>query len=128
MASYGDYNINSLIKRVGVTGGIYVFTAHFVTANGAAPTIDTAKTRGVVSIARNAEGVWRITLPFALRHVSVQISVAGRPAPAAIDQALEWSHTEGAAVVDVTTRIASTGAADDQPDTTLHVRIEGRNG
>jgi|SRR6185503_7087430 len=127
MASYGDYNLNSLVKRVGVADGIYAFTAHFTTANGAAPTIDTAKTRGVVSIARTGEGVVRVTLPFALRNVSVQLSVAGRPA-GAVDQALEWSHTEGTAVVDITAKIASTGAADDQPNTVIHARIEGRNG
>lgn len=125
MSSYGDPNFTALVKRCAVGDAVFVFTAHFTTANGADPTIDTAKTRGVVSIVRNAEGVVRITLPFSMRHVSVQLSVAGRPA-GAVDQALEWSHTEGTAIVDVTARIASTGAADDQPNTVIHARIEGR--
>lgn len=127
MASYGDYNINTLTRRVGVTGGDYIFTAHFTTANGAAPTVDSDKSRGIVSVTRTGEGVHRVTLPFGLRNVSVQLSVAGRPA-GAVDQCLEWSHTEGTAVVDITSKIASTGAADDQPSTVIHARIEGRNG
>src|SRR5687768_15297865 len=77
MGAYGDPNLTSRLNRAAVDAKQVMFTARFTTAGAGAPTIDTAKTRGVVSIARTGTGVTTITLPVKLKNVSIHHSVAG---------------------------------------------------
>ena len=127
MGLYGDNTTKALAKRVGVVDEDLIFSAHFTTAGAGAPTIDTNKTRGVVSIARTGVGVFRITLPFKMRHTVISVTPFAYPAGAIVNG---WSvaHTEGALVVDVTVNVLSTGAAGDTTGLALGVRIEGRAG
>ena len=127
MALYGDVNINSLVKRVGVGDGLYEFVAAFATAAGSAPTIDAIRTRGVLSIARTGTGVYEVALPFGLRHIDVQISMSAHPASAILN-ALKWSATEGARIITLTNTVISSGAAGDTTGVGWNVRISGRNG
>ena len=120
MALYGDSNLSSLTKRA-ATNDSYVFTAHFTTNGASAVAVDSAKTRGVVSVARTGTGVTTITLPFGLRNVSVQVTrAAGTTAqlPAA-------SMAEGATTCTVTTVTAGGSTAADSTGIELNVRIEG---
>lgn len=127
MGAYGDNTTKAIAKRVAVVDENLVFTAHFTTANTAAPTIDALKTRGVVSVGRTGVGVFRVTLPFKMRHVDVQITPFAYPGGAIVNT---WkvAHTDGALVVDITVVVISTGAAGDTTGLELGVRIEGRAG
>jgi hypothetical protein len=102
------------------------FVAHFTTANTAAPTVDGAKTRGIISVVRAGVGLFDITLPWGLRHCDVQITPFAYPAGAIVN-AWRASHTEGTRVVRVTVVVISTGSAGDTTGLELAVRIRGRS-
>lgn len=126
MALYGDTNFTAVPKCVGVGDGVYVFKAHFTTVNNANPTIDSAKTRGVVSIIRTGEGVWEVTLPFGLRNCGVLITPWAYPS-GAIANGFRATHVEGSRLVQIRTFELATGNAEDAVGLELDVRIEGRN-
>lgn len=124
-AAYGGTTGLSVTRRRGVGGDNSSFTAHFTTANTAAPTIDSAKTRGVISIARTGVGVFRVTLPWKIRNSSVQITPFAYPSGAVVN-AWKVAHTENTTTVDITVVVISTGAAGDTTGLELDVRIEGK--
>lgn len=121
MATYGDPNIYSLVKRKATSGAQYMFTARFTTAGGSAPTVDSAKTRGVISIARTGTGVHTITLPYSLRNVIVLYSLAGGTT-AQIGSA---DMAEGATTCTVTTVTAGGSTAADSTGVIVTVCIIG---
>ncbi len=124
---YGDPQINSPygVKRAGVGGDVYAFTARFTTAGGSNPTVDAQKTRGVVSVLRTGTGVITITLPYKLYNADTQVSVAAYPA-GAIAHVPTVQFTEGAKVVTITTVTLAGNVAADTTNLALAVRIEGR--
>lgn len=121
MATYGDPNIYSLVKRKAVSGAQYMFTARFTTAGGSNPTVDSAKTRGVISVLRTGTGITTITLPYSLRNVTIQVSQAGgttAQVPAA-------DMAEGATTATVTTVTAGGSTAADSTGIICDVLIIG---
>jgi hypothetical protein len=121
MATYGDPNIYSVVRRKAVSGATYVFTATFTTAGASNPTVDSAKTRGVLSVLRTGTGVITITLPYSLRNVCVTDSTNGGTTA----QLPSATMAEGATTCVVTTVTAGGSTAADSTGIVYTVRIEG---
>lgn len=121
MATYGDPNIYSLVKRKSISGPTFVFTATFTTAGGSNPTVDTVKTRGVISVLRTGSGTIDITLPYSLRNVCVTIGLNGGTTA----QLVRANQVEGTAVCNVTTVTAGGSTLADSTGVIVTVRIEG---
>jgi hypothetical protein len=121
MATYGDPNIYSACRRKAVSGPTFVFTATFTTAGASNPTVDSAKTRGVISVLRTGTGTIDITLPYALRNVCVTLGLNGGTTA----QIVRANQVEGTAVCNVSTVTAGGTTAADSTGIIVTVRIEG---
>jgi len=125
MATYGSTSQFALMKRVGSGDPDEVYTVQFTTAGSSAPTVDSAKTRGIVSMVRTSAGLYTITLPRKLRNCLVRCGVSAYPASAILN-AVVAAQTENTATVTVTTPVISTGAAGDTTGYVISVVIQGR--
>lgn len=125
MALYGPPNFQAIPKAPGREDGFYIFSAQFTWGAAGVITVDTAKTRGVISVVKGATGVVTITLPCALRNAGCQATIVSHPASAIV--ALPFpDHTEGAKVVTVNTRSIAAGAlADGTQNIVVNVLIYG---
>jgi hypothetical protein len=123
-ATYGETTVEPIVKRVGCPDGQHEFTAFFTTAGAGAAVVDSAKTRGVISVLRTGAGVFEVTLPYSLRNCNVQATLAAHPASAILNL-LKCAHVENAKVVTLTSTVISTGAAGDTTDVAWSVRIIG---
>lgn len=121
MGAYGDPYLTARINRAACDDKQVIFTARFTTAGAGAPTIDTAKTRGVVSIARTGTGITTITLPVKLKNVSIQVSQAGGTTA----QVPCADMAEAAATATVTTVTAGGSTAADSTGIICDVLITG---
>lgn len=104
--AYGDFNQYSLVKRLGVEGEQQVHTVSFTTASTGAPTVDTAKTKGPLTVARTGVGVFTITLPYVCKSIMPTYSRAGTSA----QEVLITTPTTTTVVVTVVTAGGSTPA------------------
>jgi len=125
MAAYGSTAQFALVKRIGSGDQDELYTVYFTTAGSSAPTVDSAKTRGIVSIVRTSAGLFTITLPRKLRNCVVRADVAAYPASAILN-AVVAAQTENTATATVTTPVISTGAAGDTTGYVIAVVIQGR--
>ena len=66
MGIYGDTNIWSMLRRVGVGNQQVLHTCAFTSQGASQPSVDSLKTRGPISVVRSGVGVFMITLPKAL--------------------------------------------------------------
>lgn len=109
MGIYGDTNIFSMLRRIGVGNQQVMHTCTFTSAGAGAPTVDAAKTRGPIAVARTGVGTFTITLPKALKNVVVLASIAS--GGESLD--IQANCAEGSATVNVTTVANGTATATD---------------
>jgi hypothetical protein len=125
MALYGDPNFMAVPKACGRGDGFYLFSAQFTWGAAGVISVDSAKTRGVISVVKGATGIVTITLPWALRNAGCQATIVSHPASAIV--ALPFpDHTEGSRTVTVNTRSIAAGAlADGTQNIVVNVLIVG---
>jgi hypothetical protein len=121
VGTYGETTYHQPIKRVAPGPGMQLlFTAVFTTAGAGAPTVDTAKSRGIISVANTGTGTHDITLPNKLRNCVVTCSQRGSTA-----QLAQAEQVDGTAVVTVTTVTAGGNTAANSTGLVVTVTIWG---
>ena len=121
MGLFGDTNIWSMVRRIGVGNMQVMHTCSFTTAGTGAPTVDGAKTRGPIAVARTGVGVYTITLPKYLRN---SVAVASMAAGGEV-QDVNAVIPEASAVCTVTFVTSGTNTAVDSTGNTVNVVIWG---
>jgi hypothetical protein len=118
---FGDTNIWSMVRRLGVGNQQVIHTVVFTSAGTGAPTVDTAKTRGPISVVRSGVGVFTITLPKYLKNAVAlaSIGVGGESLDVMADIA------ESSATCTVTTVANGTATATDGTGIKYYVLIMG---